>query len=142
MQYPTRAVIVPGVFDIIHVGHIRFLETAKDFGNYLVVSLLNDEAVVEKKGKLPVMPFEERMEVLQSLRVVDEVIEQVEDNIDSTLEKLWFQPAVLIRSQENKSLHGIKHMESFGGHVVSLPYTESVSSTEIKERIYGINGTS
>ncbi len=66
-------VLVGGVFDILHVGHVHFLERAKSLGDELVVIVANDETVLRSKGHRPVNTAEERAELLRALRVVDEV---------------------------------------------------------------------
>ncbi len=66
-------VLVGGVFDILHVGHVHFLERAKELGDELVVIVANDETVKRSKGHMPVNPAEDRAELLKALKVVDEV---------------------------------------------------------------------
>ncbi|NPA47804.1 MAG: FAD synthase [Thermococci archaeon] len=66
-------VLVGGVFDILHVGHVHFLEQAKKLGDELVVIVANDETVMRDKGHRPINPAEDRAELLRALRVVDEV---------------------------------------------------------------------
>lgn len=140
MRHIEKIVIAPGVFDILHLGHIRFLNEAKSYGNKLIVSLLSDEAVLEFKGSPPIMTFDERKELIENLRVVDMVICQQHIDIEPTLKELTdleFKLDVLVRSKENKSRHGIDYMKSIGGCVVEIPYTTHISSTEIKGRING-----
>ena len=66
-------VLVGGVFDILHVGHVHFLEQAKKLGDELIVIVANDETVVKNKGHKPINPAEDRAEVLRALKVVDAV---------------------------------------------------------------------
>ncbi len=138
MQDSQRIVIAPGVFDILHIGHIRFLTAAKELGEKLIVSLLSDYAVVELKGKPPIMSYIERKEVMESLQVVDLVVCQEHNDIETTLRELTdlgFTPSVLVRSSTNKFKHGIKYMKSIGGHIAEIDYYSKTSSTEIKERV-------
>lgn len=133
MRHYKRTVVAPGVFDILHIGHIRFLKKAKALGDYLIVSLLTSNAVAEFKDALPVMSFEERREILQSLRVVDAVVRQDQNDIEPLLRVL--NPDILVRSESNKFNHGIDYMKNIGGEVVVLPRTKSISSSAIKGEI-------
>ena len=140
MRHLNRIVVVPGVFDILHIGHTRFLESAANLGSYVIASVLSDGAVMEKKGVPPVLTFNERREVVASLRTVDMVVCQEHDDITTTLKKLTdlkFQPSILVRSSQNESEHGLKYMKKIGGHIAILDYDTSISSTIIKERVNG-----
>ncbi len=68
-----KIVIVSGGFDIIHIGHIRYFKEAKALGDYLVVILNSDDFLMNKKG-YKVLPFEERKEIIESIKYVDYVI--------------------------------------------------------------------
>ena len=80
-------VAVSGGFDPVHAGHIRHFQEAKKLGDYLVVFLNTDEWLTEKKGK-PFMGFDERKEILESIRYVDEVVRVIDkdDSVALTLE--------------------------------------------------------
>jgi len=84
----TRLVVaVSGGFDPVHRGHIRYFKEAKRLGNYLIVLLNSDEFLVRKKGK-PFMNFEERKEILEAIKYVDEVVKVIDedDSVAKTLE--------------------------------------------------------
>jgi len=84
----TRLVVaVSGGFDPVHRGHIRYFKEAKRLGNYLIVLLNSDEFLVRKKGK-PFMNFEERKEILEAIKYVDEVVKVMDedDSVAKTLE--------------------------------------------------------
>ncbi len=66
-------VITFGTFDIFHIGHLRILERARAYGDYLIVGVSTDELNASKKGRTPVYPYAQRRDILQALRVVDEV---------------------------------------------------------------------
>ena len=66
-------VITFGTFDIFHIGHLRILERARAYGDYLIVGVSTDELNASKKGRTPVYPFDQRRDILRALRVVDEV---------------------------------------------------------------------
>ena len=71
--YINTIVLVTGGFDPLHSGHIAYFKAAKSLGNKLIVGLNSDEWLTRKKGK-PFMPFNERIEIINELSVVDEVI--------------------------------------------------------------------
>ncbi|AIF69590.1 FAD synthase [Palaeococcus pacificus DY20341] len=67
-------VVVGGVFDILHVGHIHFLTQAKKLGDELIVIVAHDETVKRRKGRMPINSMHDRAELLRALRVVDDVV--------------------------------------------------------------------
>jgi FAD synthetase len=87
-----RVVLASGTFDLLHLGHVRFLEEAKRAGGEnaeLVVIVARDSTVKARKGKKPVMPEDQRRALVESLKVVDEAILGLEDfSIDKVIEKI------------------------------------------------------
>lgn len=84
-----RIVLANGVFDLLHVGHIRYLESARSLGDVLFVGLNGDASVTRLKGRgRPIMPATERAELLTALRVVDYVVIFEDDNADALLRAL------------------------------------------------------
>ena len=79
--------VVSGGFDPIHSGHISYLRSAKDIGDYLIVALNSDDWLIKKKKKV-FMPIEERKNILMSIEYVDEVITFEDDNLDSCINAL------------------------------------------------------
>ena len=82
-----KVVVVSGGFDPIHSGHISYLEDAKRLGDILVVALNSDDWLIKKKGKF-FMPFHERKTILESMRVVNHVIDFIDDNKGSCINGL------------------------------------------------------
>ena len=74
MSAPRVMGYVPGVYDMFHVGHLNILRRARDLCDELVVGAVTDEVVERTKGKLPVVPLAERMEILSSMAIVDRVV--------------------------------------------------------------------
>ena len=70
---PGGTVITFGTFDVLHVGHVRVLQRAARFGDRLIVGVSSDALNISKKGRAPVFSQEERLEIVRSLRFVDEV---------------------------------------------------------------------
>jgi FAD synthetase len=87
-----KIVLASGTFDLLHLGHVRFLEEAKKAGGEnaeLVVIVARDSTVKKRKGKKPIMPEDQRRALVESLRVVDEAILGWEDfSIDRVIEKI------------------------------------------------------
>jgi len=74
-----------GVFDLFHIGHLNVLKRAKLECDYLIVGVSTDELCMSAKNKLPIIPFQERMEIVEAIKFVDEVVPQV--NYDK--EEAW-----------------------------------------------------
>ncbi len=128
-----------GTFDLFHVGHLRLLMKAKEHCDWLIVGVNSDELVEEYKHKKPVIPAEERYEILQALRCVDQVV------ITTTLDKvtmynlLKFQRIFIgddWRGNE-RWIQTEKEMKDLGVELVYLPYTKGISSSIIKEKMNG-----
>src|SRR2546421_12845950 len=129
-------VFTNGVFDILHVGHVRYLEQARALGDVLVVAVNSDRSVRELKvtGR-PLMKENERLEVLAALRAVDYVT--TFDDISPRSLIAHLLPDVLVKGGDYAldQIHGREEVEAAGGRVVSLPFVEGVSTSEIVERI-------
>jgi cytidyltransferase-like protein len=119
------------VADLLHIGHIKYLNTASKYGD-LVVGVLTDEATMEKKSK-PIIPFKERMCLVDALKFVESIMPQITYSPLENVEKL--KPDILIESTSHKEQPANKFIKSYGGTVVVLPYYENQSTTKIKEKI-------
>jgi glycerol-3-phosphate cytidylyltransferase len=126
-----RTVITFGTFDVFHVGHIRVLQRAAALGDRLVVGVSADALNVAKKGRAPVYSQDERMEIVASLRVVDEVF--VEESLEEKRDYiLRYHADVLVMGDD---WAGKFDWVSDVCEVVYLPRTPSVSTTGIIEHI-------
>jgi len=127
--------------DIIHIGHLRQLENAKAMGDKLIVGVLTDEAVMEKKPR-PVVSFSERMILVSSLRCVDLAIPQETYSPHGNVESVGAN-ILMESSSHSKELlkQGALLMEKLGGRMVITPYYPGQSSTNIKEKIKNGNKT-
>lgn len=120
------------VGDILHRGHIEYLKNAKALGDKLIVGVLTDAATQEKKPR-PVMNFDERFDLVRSLRWVDVVVAQ---NTYSPLDNVMaLKPDILVESIDHKEQLANEFMESIGGRVLAMPYYPNHSSTKIKDEI-------
>jgi len=131
-----KVVFTNGCFDLIHTGHVRYLKIAKSYGDALVVAINSDESIRRIKGeKRPIMPQEERAEVLAALFMVDFVTVFEEDDPHRVITELM--PDVLVKGGdwELDQIVGRDVVEDSGGKVYSIPYIEGSSTTTIIERV-------
>ncbi|HNV42857.1 MAG TPA: adenylyltransferase/cytidyltransferase family protein [Ornithinibacter sp.] len=126
-----RTVITFGTFDVFHVGHIRVLQRAAALGDRLVVGVSADALNLAKKGRAPVYSQEERMEIVASLRVVDEVF--VEESLEQKRDYIIEHGADVLVMGDDWA--GKFDWVSDVCEVVYLPRTPSVSTTGIIEHI-------
>lgn len=120
--------------DILHKGHIEYLRNAKALGDKLIVGVLTDAAIMEKKPK-PAMNFDERFDLVRSLKWVDVAIAQ---NTYSPLDNVRaLKPDILIEATDHKEQPANEFMESIGGRVLAMPYYPDRSSTKVKNEVRG-----
>lgn len=131
-----KLVFTNGVFDILHVGHVRYLAQAKELGDALVVAINSDASVRELKGEgRPLVSQNDRAEVLSALSSVDYVTVFDDNSPRSLIAKLL--PDVLVKGGDYAldQIHGREEVEAAGGRVVSLPFVEGSSTSRIIERM-------
>lgn len=130
---------VAGVFDLFHVGHLNLLRRAREQCNYLIVGVVTDEGVRKYKHTVPIVPFEERMEVVRSCRYVDEAVEIPLEYYDTDEAYRRYQFDVQFSGSDYAVSPGWLAKKAFlqerGADMVFFPYTQSTSSTKIKELI-------
>lgn len=122
-----KTVITFGTFDVLHVGHTRILERARALGDRLVVGVSSDALNVEKKGRKPIYPEEERMEIVRCLRCVDEVF--LEESLElkgKYIEEHRADVLVMGDDWKGKFDHFARQCD-----VVYLPRTQGISTTEV-----------
>lgn len=128
---------VSGVFDLFHVGHLNLLERAAAMCDYLIVEVTSDEAVRRDKHIDPTIPAEDRIRIVGSLKCVDEVHEIPIENPGTIGAWNRYHFDVQFRGSDYKDNENSKDEREFlrkhGAELVILPYTESVSSTKIRE---------
>jgi glycerol-3-phosphate cytidylyltransferase len=132
---PYSRIITAGSFDILNIGHIALLEKAKSLGSSLTVLISTDELIKKHKGVLPVVPFIERSIVVRALRCVDAIGEQSKLVDIKQFNDLDGDMFILGDDWKNRDdVPGIKWLKE-NNMILFLPYTNSVSSSVIKERI-------
>ncbi len=127
-----------GVFDMFHIGHLNILRRAKEQCDYLIVGVSRDELVMEYKKKKPIICFEERIEIVSAINVVDQVVPQVSMNKYEAWEQLHFDALFHGSDWKNSDMYNkiIEDFKNVGVDVVFLPHTEGVSSTLLAEVLY------
>ncbi len=138
-----RVVFTNGCFDLLHRGHTRLLQRARELGDLLIVGLNSDASVRRIKGPLrPVLSQEERAEVLSALTSVDYVVFFEEADPGLTISAL--QPDVLVKGADwaREDVVGRETVEGRGGRVVTFPLVEGSSTTGIIRRILARGETS
>lgn len=133
-----------GTFDLLHPGHVAFLNRCKEIAGYdgnVIVSLNTDEFIADYKGKSPVMTFKERMDTLMGLRSVDEVMPNV-GGADSRIAIMQAAPDIIVigsdwarRDYYNQMNFTQSWLDERGIGLCYIPYTKGISSTEIKKRL-------
>ncbi len=134
---PYKIGYTTGVFDLFHVGHLNILQKAKEQCEYLIVGVSTDALVMEYKDRVPVIPEEERMAIVEGIKYVDQVVPQVNRDKYSAWESIKFD--VMFVGDDWKGNHLFEQVEKkfnqVGVDVVYFPYTKGVSSTIVKEKI-------
>ena len=128
-----------GVCDLFHIGHLNILRRAKELCDYLVVGVSTDELVEQYKHKTPIIPYEQRVEIVKAIRYVDEVVPQVTmDKIDA-YKSIKFN--AVFHGDDWKNSHLYEEIENklneINVDLVFLPHTDGISSTDINIKIKG-----
>ncbi len=141
----TRVVgYAPGAYDLFHVGHLNLLRHAAEQCDHLIAGVVSDEMLVLTKGRAPVVPLAERMEIVRSLRIVDEVhAEVVPDKID-TWREVGFD--VIFKGDDWRGTEKGRRLErdfgAVGVEVRYFPYTMHTSSTALRRALAALEGPS
>jgi len=131
-----KIVFTNGCFDLIHIGHVRYLVEAKKLGDILIVGINSDESVRSLKGKnRPIINEKERAEITDSLKPVDYVVVFNEKTPDKLIEQL--KPDIHVKGGDYQmdEIHESKSMRRIGGKTVILREIEGKSTSNILQRI-------
>jgi glycerol-3-phosphate cytidylyltransferase len=123
-----------GVFDLFHIGHLNVIRFAKSMCDRLIVGVTSDELSAELKGKSPIMPYNERFEIIQSIKFVDLVVPEIIDDKIKAWEELKFD--LIFKGDDWKGTEKWNILEDkfrkIGVKVIFYPYTMNISSTIIR----------
>ena len=128
-------VFTNGVFDLLHPGHVRYLESARALGDALVVAINSDRSVRANKGpERPIVPEQERAEVLAALASVDKVVVFDEETPHEIISAI--QPDILVKGADwgADNIVGRDVVEARGGRVVRVDISPGFSTTELVKR--------
>jgi rfaE bifunctional protein nucleotidyltransferase chain/domain len=131
-----RIVFTNGVFDVLHPGHVRYLQQARSFGGALIVGVNADASVRRNKGPArPINPESERAEVVAALEVVDAVVVFGEDTPAEIIRLV--QPDVLVKGADwpPDQIVGRDTVEARGGQVILVTVEQGYSTTSIVEKV-------
>lgn len=138
----TKKVIgyTSGVYDMFHIGHLNVIKNAKQKCDYLIVGVSTDEVVEQNKNKKPVIPFNERIEIVEAVKYVDRVIPQERYDVEGKIETvLKYKIDVMFVGSDWKGTDKWNSIErelaKIGCRVVYLPHTDGISSTILRGRI-------
>ena len=132
----ARLVFTNGVFDLLHVGHVRYIAQARTLGDALVVAVNSDRSVRQLKGpERPVFSQDERVEILAALRNVDYVV--IFDNVSPRSLISQLLPDVLVKGGDYRldQIDGREEVEAAGGTVITLPFVDGSSTTSLIQRM-------
>lgn len=128
-----------GVYDMFHIGHLNVIRRAKEQCDYLIVGVSTDELVQKEKNKTPIIPYEERAEIVSAIRYVDQVVPQFDKNKMGAWEKYHFDKMFVGSDWEGtpqwKEFE--KQFEPLNVEIVYLPHTDGISSTQLTNFIKG-----
>lgn len=131
-----KVVFTNGVFDIIHAGHVSYLERARKLGDILIVGLNTDASVRLNKGKgRPLVPYRHRATVLAALEAVDYVVPLERKTPDKLIELI--KPDILVKGADYKlsEIVGAGFVRSYGGKVVRMKLTGGLSTSGLIARL-------
>jgi D-beta-D-heptose 7-phosphate kinase / D-beta-D-heptose 1-phosphate adenosyltransferase len=137
-SHGEKVVFTNGCFDIIHAGHVSYLEQSRELGDRLIVAVNSDKSVRKLKGKgRPINPQDRRMAVLAGLEAVDWVVCFNEDTPEPLLRAL--QPDILVKGgdYDKEGVVGWEIVEAYGGEVRALGFVDNLSTTAIVSKIQG-----
>lgn len=129
-----------GVYDLFHIGHLNILKRAKESCDYLIVGVSTDEVVEKNKHKTPVIPYEDRVKIVEAIRYVDKVIPQEAYDVAAKVNiVLKYKIDVMFVGSDWKGTEKWNKIEyELSKHnckVVYLPHTDGISSTILRTRI-------
>jgi glycerol-3-phosphate cytidylyltransferase len=133
----TRVGYAAGAYDLFHIGHLNILKHARSACDHLIAGVVSDEMLVAAKGRAPVIPLAERLEIVRSVRYVDEAVAEVLPDKLDTWRELRF--AVFFKGDDwrgtEKGLRLEREFAEVGVEVVYFPYTVTTSSTALRRTL-------
>lgn len=137
MKKPYTVGYTTGVFDMFHVGHLNILKKAKERCDYLIVGISTDELVESYKNKRPVVPFLERVQIVESIKYVDKVVIQEHREKYRAWEEIKFDKMFVGSDWKGSKLFSELELEfnKVDVEIVYFDYTTGTSSTLLRDKI-------
>ncbi len=137
MEKKYRVGYTTGVYDLFHIGHLNIIKRAKEQCDFLIVGVSTDELVASYKHKIPVIPFEERLAIVEALRYVDMAVAQTSMNKMEAWEMYHFNAVFHGDDWKGSSMYNDleRRFAEVGVDMVFLPHTQGTSSTEITKKL-------
>ncbi|MCQ2455375.1 MAG: adenylyltransferase/cytidyltransferase family protein [Clostridia bacterium] len=128
-----------GTYDMFHIGHLNIFRNAKKYCDYLIVGVNSDDLVKQYKNKSVIVPLAERMDIVSSIKYVDEVIECNTLDKNEILKKVHFDKIFIGDDWKGNKrwVETEKEMKEKGIELVFLPHTDGTSSTVLREKLNG-----
>ena len=127
----------PGAYDLFHIGHLNLLRRAADQCDYLIAGVVSDEVLLQTKGRAPIVPLAERLEIVRNLRIVDQVHAEVVPDKLETWRTVGFD--VIFKGDDWRGTEKGRRLErdfaSVGVEVRYFPYTVHTSSTALRRAL-------
>lgn len=127
-----------GVYDMFHIGHLNLLQRAKEQCEYLIVAVSTDEVVRKNKKKDPIIKYEDRARIVEAIRYVDKVVPQTDYENKLGAAKNYGIDVMFVGDDwkgTEKWNRIEKELREIGVDLIYLPYTQSVSSSLLRERL-------
>lgn len=126
-----------GVFDMFHIGHLNILRRAKEQCDYLIVGVSTDELVQQDKNKIPIIPYNQRIEIVSAIKYVDQVVPQLNKNKIAAWKKYCFNKMFVGSDWRGTSQWNFfeRQFNPLGVKIIYLEHTDGISSTLLRERI-------
>ena len=130
-----------GTFDMFHRGHLNLFRQAKEYCEYLVVGVHSDEWVMHCKNRPTVIPYEDRADIVGAIRYVDEVVKNETRSKMEAWNKIHFDVAFIGDDWKGTEVWNKieAELKSVGCDVIYIPYTQGISTTQLRERLAGTN---
>lgn len=129
-----------GVYDMFHIGHLNVLKNAKEKCDFLIVGVSTDRLVEINKNKSPIIPYEERVAIVESIKYVDKVVPQERYDVEGKIETVKkYGINIMFVGSDWKGTDKWNTIErelaKIGCRVVYLPHTDGISSSILREKI-------
>lgn len=123
-----------GVFDMFHIGHLNILRKAKSLCDYLIVGVSTDELVQKDKNKIPIIPFEDRCAIIESIKYVDKVVPQIDKNKLEAWNKLHFDKMFVGSDWKGTPQWNEfeKQFKPLGVEIIYFDHTDGISSSMLR----------